>query len=117
MGGLLSRKPEHLVLPRPFSRHVREAGHSHAVEEPTFDGGSDEIGARKASEIVWDGYTGAIPRTSRMMRKMGVRAVARDPLMKGDNCSSTAKYTRRTTDQQLPTRNFKHVIFVRLHHD
>jgi hypothetical protein len=43
-GELLRRKPKHLVLAGPFGRQVGEADYSHAMREPSFDCGLDEVG-------------------------------------------------------------------------
>jgi hypothetical protein len=44
---LLRGKAEHVVLARPFGRQVGDAGDTHAVGKPTFDGRFDEIRREK----------------------------------------------------------------------
>src|SRR5262249_33665982 len=45
--GLRRRKSEHLVLARPLGGHVGEAGHSHAMRQPSRDGRCHEIGRQE----------------------------------------------------------------------
>jgi hypothetical protein len=45
---LLSRKAEHLVLPRPFGWQVGEASDAHALRKPAVDGGFDQIGRKES---------------------------------------------------------------------
>jgi hypothetical protein len=44
---LLGRKPEHLVLARPFGRQVGEADYSHAMRKASFDRRLDEVGCEE----------------------------------------------------------------------
>lgn len=41
------RQPEHLMLARPFGRHVTEPGHADATGQPPVDGGFDQIGRQE----------------------------------------------------------------------
>src|SRR5207245_9974429 len=45
-------RPRILVLTRPLGRAIAETGNSNPARQATFDGGFDQTGARKASEIV-----------------------------------------------------------------
>ena len=49
-GELLARKPEHLVLARPFGRQIGEADNSHAMRKAAFDRRLDEVG-REEGEV------------------------------------------------------------------
>jgi hypothetical protein len=44
MGSYWGRKPEYLVLARPFGRQIGEADNSHAMRETSFDRSLDQFG-------------------------------------------------------------------------
>src|SRR5262245_12358233 len=50
---LLSRKSEHLVLPRPFRGRVDKASHCHSSKQPALDRSLDEI---RSEECEGDGH-------------------------------------------------------------